>query len=187
MFNNDSNFILPLMLPETEPSTENSVNKMMPLETDSLAYETVYGTMEFACFNEAEEFKKAICSWEGFTATTCPNTVQEAVEYHLAYKKGGTYEVYALIREKQAELRAAVRLAESERRTRQELTTRFKHCFNRIDSLETQLSRAKTAALIDVTKIAAQRGDWATARLILSYLDHESEVPTLEPNSIIEE
>ena len=90
----------------------------MTRKSEPVAYETIYGWMEFPSIKKAEEFKARICSWEGFTAATAPNTIQEAVEYHKTYEHGGFPAVYALIREKQAELRLAVQIAEAERRTR---------------------------------------------------------------------
>ncbi len=87
----------------------------------ALVYSTIYGDMKFPSKKKAEEFKKIICSWTGFTAATAPDTIEEAVEYHKTYEHGGIPAVYALIREKQAELRAAVRMAEAERRIRYDL------------------------------------------------------------------
>lgn len=81
---------------------------------EPIAVETRYGWMEFKGEKEAAEFKKAICSWEGFTVETAPSTLHEAVEFHLAYEKGGVAEVYAVIRHKE-HLRE---IRESERRTR---------------------------------------------------------------------
>lgn len=86
----------------------------MKAATEPVAYETVYGWMEFSSLEEAKEFKKTICSWDGFTVATAPDTIQEAVEFHKAYEHGGVAEVYAVIREKQLK----VRLAEIERSTR---------------------------------------------------------------------
>lgn len=86
----------------------------MTRKTTPIAVETRYGWMEFASEKKAAEFKKAICSWEGFTVETAPSTLKEAVEFHLAYEKGGVAEVYAVIRHKE-QMRA---MAETERRTR---------------------------------------------------------------------
>lgn len=86
---------------------------------EPVAYETIYGWMEFKSLAEAEAFKKTICSWEGFTAETAPNTIPEAVEFHLAYEKAGVSEVYALIREK----RARMERYEQERRLRYHLAS----------------------------------------------------------------
>ena len=78
---------------------------------EPVAFETMYGWMEFKSQEEAAEFKKIICSWEGFTVETAPSTIKEAVEFHLAYTKAGVSEVYAVIRAKQerAERAAAER------------------------------------------------------------------------------
>ena len=95
----------------------------MTRKTEPVAYETIYGWMEFKSLKKAEEFKAKICSWAGFTAATAPSTIQEAVEFHKTYEHGGIPAVYTLIREKQAELRSAVRLAEAERRTRYHLAS----------------------------------------------------------------
>ena len=84
-----------------------------------VVYETVYGSMKFPSVKKAEEFKKSICSWDGFTVETAPNTIQEAVEYHLAMEKGGIVEVYALLREK----RERVERSDSERRIRYHLAS----------------------------------------------------------------
>lgn len=84
------------------------------IKSEPVSIETRYGWMEFKSQEEAAEFKKIICSWEGFTVETAPSTIQEAVEYHLAYEKGGVQEVYAVIRHKE-HLKA---MYESERRTR---------------------------------------------------------------------
>lgn len=84
------------------------------IKSEPVSIESRYGWMEFKSAQEAAEFKKIICSWEGFTVETAPSTVQEAVEYHLAYEKGGVAEVYAVIRHKE-HLEA---MYESERRTR---------------------------------------------------------------------
>lgn len=81
---------------------------------EPVAYETMYGWMEFPSLKKAEEFKKIICSWEGFTVETAPSTIEEAVEFHLAYTKGGVSEVYAVIRAK----RERIEHAEAERRVR---------------------------------------------------------------------
>lgn len=68
------------------------------IEMEPVSIETRYGWMEFASKAKAEEFRAIICSWEGFTVETAPATVEMAVEYHLAYCKGGAAEVYAVIR-----------------------------------------------------------------------------------------
>ena len=91
------------------------------MSSKSVVYETVYGTMKFPSKKKAEEFKKIICSWEGFTVITAPNTIEEAVKYHMAMEKVGITEVYTLMREREAEIRAAMRMAESERRLRYDL------------------------------------------------------------------
>lgn len=89
------------------------------IKSESFSIETRYGWMEFKGEKEAAEFKKAICSWEGFTVETAPSTLKEAVEFHLAYEKGGVSEVYAVIRHKEF-LRE---MYESERRTRYHLAS----------------------------------------------------------------
>lgn len=89
----------------------------MTRKTEPVAYETIYGWMEFPSLKKAEEFKKSICSWEGFTVETAPGSIQEAVEYHLAMEKVGIIEVYALLREK----RERIERAQSERRLRYHL------------------------------------------------------------------
>lgn len=95
----------------------------MTRKSKPVAYETIYGWMEFKSIEKAEAFKAKICSWEGFTAATAPRTIQEAVEYHKTYEHGGIPAVYTLIREKQAEQRLAVQIAEAERRTRYHLAS----------------------------------------------------------------
>lgn len=87
--------------------------------TKPVVFETVYGSMKFPSIKKAEEFKKSICSWDGFTVESAPNTIEEAVEYHLAMEKGGIVEVYALLREK----RERVEHAASERRIRRHLAS----------------------------------------------------------------
>lgn len=89
------------------------------MTSKSVVYETVYGTMKFPSKKKAEEFKKTICSWEGFTVDTAPDTIEEAVKYHLAMEKVGITEVYALLREK----RERIERAESERRLRYHLAS----------------------------------------------------------------
>lgn len=89
------------------------------IKSEPIAVETRYGWMEFKSAEEGAEFKKIICSWEGFTAETAPNTLEEAVEFHLAYTKGGVAEVYAVIRHKEH----LIAMYESERRTRYHLAS----------------------------------------------------------------
>lgn len=91
----------------------------MPRKSEPIAVETRYGWMEFKGEKEAVEFKKTICSWAGFTAETAPASLKEAVEFHLAYEKGGFAEVYAVLRHKEY-LRE---MYESERRTRYHLAS----------------------------------------------------------------
>lgn len=86
----------------------------MSRKPEPIAVETRYGWMEFKSAKAAAEFKKAICSWEGFTVETAPNTLEEAVEFHLAYERGGVAEVLAVIRHKEH----LHELCEAERRTR---------------------------------------------------------------------
>lgn len=80
---------------------------------ETVSVESRYGWMEFESMAKAEEFRRIICSWAGFTADTAPRTVAEAVEYHKAYCAGGVSEVYACIRHREimAEIRAAEREA----------------------------------------------------------------------------
>lgn len=87
---------------------------MSKTRKEPVSIETRYGWMEFKSLEEAAEFKKTICSWEGFTVETAPSTIAEAVEYHLAYVKGGVAEVFAVIRHKET----LAALYESEKRTR---------------------------------------------------------------------
>lgn len=89
------------------------------IKSESFSIETRYGWMEFKSAEEGAEFKKIICSWEGFTVETAPSSLKEAVEYHLAYTKGGFAEVYAVIRHKEH----LKEMYESERRTRYHLAS----------------------------------------------------------------
>jgi hypothetical protein len=63
--------------------------------------ETRYGTMKFATWIEAYEFRDVIATWTGFTAATRPTSVEQAVEYHLAYVEGGVAEVRHVMRERE--------------------------------------------------------------------------------------
>ena len=80
---------------------------------ETVSVESRYGWMEFESMAKAEEFRRIICTWAGFTADTAPRTVAEAVEYHKAYCAGGVSEVYAVIRHREmmAEIRASARAA----------------------------------------------------------------------------
>ena len=71
------------------------------IKSEPVSVESRYGWMEFESQAKAEEFRRTICSWAGFTADTAPATVAQAVEYHLAYTKGGFSEVYACIRHRE--------------------------------------------------------------------------------------
>lgn len=84
------------------------------IKSEPVSVESRYGWMEFESMAKAEEFRRIICSWSGFTADTAPSTVAEAVEYHKAYCAGGVSEVYAAMRHR--EQIAAVREAERELR-----------------------------------------------------------------------
>ena len=95
----------------------------MTRKTEPVSYETIYGTMKFPSLKKAEEFKKSICSWDGFTVETAPDTIQEAVEYHLAMEKGGITEVYALLRTKASERKIRADIARAERETRYHLAS----------------------------------------------------------------
>jgi hypothetical protein len=66
--------------------------------------ETRYGTMEFKSWPKAHEFKEIIRTWTGFTEESRPVTVEQAVEYHLAYCEGGFAEVRAVQREVERKL-----------------------------------------------------------------------------------
>ena len=95
----------------------------MTRKTEPVAYETIYGWMEFKSLKKAEEFKAKICSWAGFTVETAPDTIQEAVEYHKAYEAGGFEEVYALIRTRSSERKIRADIARAERETRYHLAS----------------------------------------------------------------
>ncbi len=84
------------------------------IKSEPVSVESRYGWMEFASMAKAEEFRRIICSWSGFTVETAPCTVAEAVEYHKAYCAGGISEVYACIRHR--EQIAVVRETERELR-----------------------------------------------------------------------
>ncbi len=62
--------------------------------------ETTYGTMTFKTRAEAFKFVETIASWAGFTKKTRPTSVEQAVEYHLAYVEGGFPEVRRVMRER---------------------------------------------------------------------------------------
>ena len=93
------------------------------MTSKTVVYETIYGVMKFPSLKKAEEFKKSICSWDGFTVETAPDTIQEAVEYHLAMEKGGIVEVYALLRTRASESKIRADIARAERETRYHLAS----------------------------------------------------------------
>lgn len=63
----------------------------------------------------------------------------------------------------------------------------IEHLLKQIQTLELQLSKAKTAALVEVAKQAAAADDWKSAQLILGYLDSfNQDYPVLDKDSIIE-
>ena len=63
------------------------------------------GSMTFRSHMAAWEFRTKIESWPGFL-TRPPHTREEAVDYHLAYCRGGAEAVWALEREITARERA---------------------------------------------------------------------------------
>lgn len=63
--------------------------------------ETRYGSMTFESSPEAYKFLETIATWSGFTEETRPTSVQQAVEYHLAYVEGGFAEVRHVMRERE--------------------------------------------------------------------------------------
>lgn len=95
----------------------------MTRKTEPVVFETMYGQMKFPSLKKAQEFKETICSWDGFTVETAPDTIEEAVEYHLAMEKAGITEVYALLRTKQSERRIRAEVARTERETRYRLAS----------------------------------------------------------------
>jgi hypothetical protein len=70
--------------------------------------ETTYGTMTFKSWPEAFKFVETIASWAGFTEKTRPTSVEQAVEYHLAYVEGGFPEVRRVMRERRERERVIV-------------------------------------------------------------------------------
>lgn len=89
----------------------------MARKAEPVSIESRYGWMEFKSAEKAEEFRRIICSWAGFTADTAPRTVAEAVEYHKAYCAGGFPEVYACIRHREQR----IEMARMEREMRYEM------------------------------------------------------------------
>ncbi len=72
--------------------------------------ETRYGTMTFKTWIEGYEFVGTIATWSGFTEETRPTSVEQAVEYHLAYVEGGFAEVRHVMREREREIAERTRI-----------------------------------------------------------------------------
>ena len=79
---------------------------------------TELGTMTFSPRSKAYEFFEAISGWPGFTNEMRPRTIAAAVEYHLAYERGGVEAVYERYRARALE----DTVYEMAKRTRYELS-----------------------------------------------------------------